>query len=47
MNSRPRPPRIVAETRALLEENQLQAALVSIWSLVNLANQYVDQTRAI
>ena len=36
--------KIVAETRALLEQNQLQAALVSIWSLVNRANQYVDQT---
>src|SRR5262249_46371592 len=33
-----------AETRAHLEQNQLQAALVSIWSLVNRANQYVDQT---
>jgi methionyl-tRNA synthetase len=36
--------KIVAETRALLEQNLLQAALVSIWSLVNRANQYVDQT---
>lgn len=36
--------KIVAETRAHLEQNQLQAALVSIWSLVNRANQYVDQT---
>ncbi|MDB6022220.1 MAG: methionyl-tRNA synthetase [Pedosphaera sp.] len=36
--------RIVAETRAQLEQNQLQAALVSIWALVNRANQYVDQT---
>ena len=32
------------ETRALLQQNQLQAALQSIWSLVNRANQYVDQT---
>ena len=32
------------ETRALLEQNQLQAALQSIWSLVTRANQYVDQT---
>lgn len=31
-------------TRKLLEENQLQAALLSIWGLVNRANQYVDQT---
>ncbi len=36
--------KIVAETRAHLEQNQLQAALMSIWSLVNRANQYVDQT---
>jgi methionyl-tRNA synthetase len=32
------------ETRASLEQNQLQAALQSIWSLVTRANQYVDQT---
>jgi methionyl-tRNA synthetase len=32
------------ETRALLKQHQLQAALQSIWSLVTLANQYVDQT---
>ena len=32
------------ETRALLEQNHLQAALQSIWSLVTRANQYVDQT---
>jgi methionyl-tRNA synthetase len=32
------------ETRALLNQNQLQAALQSIWSLVTRANQYVDQT---
>ena len=32
------------ETRALLKQNQLQAALQSIWSLVTRANQYVDQT---
>ena len=36
--------RTVAETRALLEQNQLQAALQKIWSLVTRANQYVDQT---
>jgi methionyl-tRNA synthetase len=36
--------KIVAETTTLLEQNQLQAALVSIWALVNRANQYVDQT---
>jgi methionyl-tRNA synthetase len=32
------------ETRALLKQNQLQAALQSIWALVTRANQYVDQT---
>ncbi len=32
------------ETRALFKQNQLQAALHSIWGLVNRANQYVDQT---
>jgi methionyl-tRNA synthetase len=34
----------LAETRQLLEQNQLQHALQAIWSLVNRANQYVDQT---
>ena len=33
------------ETRALFEQNQLQAALQSIWGLVTRANQYVDQTK--
>ena len=32
------------ETYALLKQNRLQAALQSIWGLVNRANQYVDQT---
>jgi methionyl-tRNA synthetase len=32
------------ETRTLLEKNELQAALQSIWSLITRANQYVDQT---
>ncbi len=32
------------ETKRLLLENRLQAALVAIWSLVNRANQYVEQT---
>ena len=32
------------ETKALVKQNQLQAALQSIWGLVNRANQYVDQT---
>ena len=36
--------RVVAETLALLEQNQLQSALQSIWSLVTKANQYVDHT---
>ena len=36
--------RAVAETRTALEKNELQGALLAIWSLVNRANQYVDQT---
>jgi len=36
--------KVAAETRALLEQNKLQAALLSIWSLITRANQYVDQT---
>jgi methionyl-tRNA synthetase len=36
--------KVIGETRALLEGNQLQGALLSIWSLVTRANQYVDQT---
>src|SRR6266702_1452850 len=36
--------RVIAETRTLLEQHHLQAALQSIWSLVTRANQYVDQT---
>jgi len=36
--------KVIAETKRLLEQNQLQAALQSIWSLVARANQYVDQT---
>lgn len=34
----------IAETRALLEQSDLQGALQAIWSLINRANQYVDQT---
>jgi len=34
----------VAQTRRHLEDNELQAALLAIWGLVNRANQYVDQT---
>jgi methionyl-tRNA synthetase len=36
--------KVIAETRSLLEQNQLQGALLSIWSLVTRANQYVEQT---
>jgi methionyl-tRNA synthetase len=36
--------KVVAETRMLLETNRIQPALLSIWSLVTRANQYVDQT---
>ena len=36
--------KVVQETRALLEQNRIQAALQSIWSLVTRANQYVDHT---
>jgi len=36
--------RVARETRAFLEQNQLQDALQSIWSLVSRANQYVDHT---
>ena len=32
------------ETYALLKQSQLQAALQSIWGLVNRANKYVDET---
>ncbi|HZI33522.1 MAG TPA: class I tRNA ligase family protein, partial [Candidatus Binatia bacterium] len=35
----------VDETRTLLKQNQLQAALQSIWALITRANQYVDQTK--
>ncbi|HEU6448388.1 MAG TPA: methionine--tRNA ligase [Verrucomicrobiae bacterium] len=36
--------RAADETRALLKQNQLQSALQSIWSLINRANKYVDET---
>jgi methionyl-tRNA synthetase len=36
--------KVVAETKSLLEQNELQKALQSIWSLVTRANQYVDRT---
>jgi len=32
------------ETRALFKQSQLQAALHSIWGLVNRANKFVDET---
>jgi methionyl-tRNA synthetase len=35
---------VASETKSLLEQNQLQAALQAIWSLVTKANQYVDYT---
>jgi methionyl-tRNA synthetase len=37
--------KVVADTQALLTNNELQGALQSIWQLVNRANQYVDQTK--
>jgi methionyl-tRNA synthetase len=40
----PEAKKVIAETRALLDGNQLQGALQSIWSLVTRANQYVDHT---
>jgi methionyl-tRNA synthetase len=36
--------KVIADCRALLEQNRLQATLLSIWSLITRANQYVDQT---
>ena len=36
--------KVMAQTRSLLEQNQLQGALLCIWSLVTRANQYVDHT---
>jgi methionyl-tRNA synthetase len=36
--------KVISETRSLLERYELQKALLSIWSLVTRANQYVDQT---
>ena len=40
----PETEKVIAETCALLEQNHLQGALQSIWSLVTRANQYVDHT---
>ena len=36
--------RVIAGTRELLTQNQLQGALQAIWALVTRANQYVDHT---
>jgi methionyl-tRNA synthetase len=36
--------KVIGETRAAFERNELQGALLAIWSLVTRANQYVDQT---
>src|SRR5215472_17574302 len=36
--------RVVSETRGCFEGHRLQAALLSIWSLVTRGNQYVDHT---
>ncbi len=35
----------IAETKALLEQSDLQGTLQAIWGLINRANQYVDQTK--
>ncbi|HSU54661.1 MAG TPA: class I tRNA ligase family protein, partial [Candidatus Dormibacteraeota bacterium] len=34
----------IAKTREQLQNNELQGALLTIWSLITRANQYVDQT---
>jgi len=36
--------KVIAKTRSLLEQHQLQGALLAVWSLVTRANQYVDHT---
>ena len=43
-NSAPTRKKSSRKRRSLLEQNELQAALQCIWSLVTRANQYVDQT---
>lgn len=35
----------ITETKALLEQSDLQGTLQAIWGLINRANQYVDQTK--
>ncbi|HMP81706.1 MAG TPA: methionine--tRNA ligase [Verrucomicrobiota bacterium] len=37
--------KVIADTRALLGQCELQKALQTIWSLITRANQYVDQTK--
>ena len=37
--------KVIAETARLLEQNQLQGALQSIWTLVTRANLYVEQNK--
>ena len=44
MNWRPTPRRPRTKPARCSKQNQLQAALQSIWALVTRANQYVDQT---
>lgn len=44
MELAPETEKVIQETRTLLEQNQLQSALQSIWSLVARGNQYVDHT---
>ncbi len=36
--------KVIEKTRSQLQQNELQGALQTIWSLVTRANQYVDQT---
>jgi methionyl-tRNA synthetase len=40
----PEAEKVISDTRSLLEQNQLQAALLSIWSFIVRGNQYVDHT---
>ena len=37
--------KVIADTARLLEQNQLQGALLSIWQLVTRANLYVEQNK--
>ena len=40
----PEASKVIAEVKAQLERNELQAALQSIWAFITRGNQYVDQT---